>query len=207
MAMFIPVAMVVSVFAGEPVPDTTKVIALSGRFSMAQACPVSPYLALTAGHVVDPSPFNMGVSLLPYMGQSAVWQGIIQGLRTYWTMDLAWAFPDTDFPSWYELGSEPKAGERLWWVGYDWRNAKRGFERRLFSGEVTRSVAGTLFIDAETYPGSSGSCVLNAEGKVVGIISAVTGMESQEPVVMVVGVWAPWFKLPTDEEVKELSGR
>lgn len=183
-------------------PDTSKIVALSGRMSMAQACPVAPWLALSNDHVFDPRPFE-NFPLIPFRGQSENWIGIVRGMMTSWEADLAFGFPTVDFPGWYEIAAEgPQPGERLWWVGYDWRNANRGFGRRIFSGEVTRTVAGSIFIDAEAFPGSSGSCVLNGDGRVVGILTGVAAMDNSNSVTVAVGVWPPWFKMPKEEEVR-----
>lgn len=191
-----------------PAPDTSKIVALSGRMSMAQACPVAPWLAISNDHVFDLRPFD-NFPLIPYRGQSDVWMGVVRGIMTSWEADIAFGVPTTDFPSWYEIATEgPQPGERLWWVGYDWRNGSRGFGRRVFSGEVTRTVAGSIFIEAEAFPGSSGSCVLNADGRVVGILTGVATMDNANAVTVVVGIWPPWLKLPKEEDIRAaVAGR
>lgn len=198
------VAAVVAVASAgqDATPDVTRIIALSGRFSVAQSCPIAPYLAVTNGHVVDPQPFDPQAPLLPYYGQSGVWAGMLRPRTTVWVSDVALLSPAPELPSWYTIAKvEPRAGEKMWWVGYDWRNKDRAFAQRIFTGKVLRSVAGALIIDGETAQGSSGSCVLNASGEVVGIIEGLMGLDNSSSVTMVSALFPPWFKMPTEEEI------
>lgn len=183
----------------EKAPDTSKIVSLTGRTGAAHGCPVAPWLLVSSAHVYDVQPNDPNFPLISYRGQSPYWAGGTTGIWVSWEEDLAFAVPTSDFPSWYAVASkEPQPGDRVWWVGYNFKNPKLAFDRKVFSETVVRSQAGTLILNGRAIPGSSGSCVLNAGGQVVGILMATTDMENGEPITLVVGLYPPWFRMPDE---------
>ena len=189
---------------GEPkVADTSKVVSLTGRTGAAHGCPVAPWLLVSSAHVFDVAPNDPNFPLVPYRGQNPYWEGEAKGVWASWTADMAFAVPDRDFPTWYEVAKEaPRVGERVWWLGYDWKNPRRAFERKVFNGVVIRTQAGMLIVDEQAIQGSSGSCVLDADSHVVGIIMGTMGMENSESVTVIVGLWGHWFKMPEEADMR-----
>ena len=195
-------ALLAMVAAGDSqrVPDTSKILSLSGRMSAAHGCPVAPWLVVSNAHVFDFVPTNTEFPLISYRAESPSWSGEVKGIWTSWAADYALGAPSTDLPGFYPLAKEaPKPGERLWWIGYDWKNTRRAFERKVMSGEVVRDFAGSIVIDEKTFPGSSGSCVLNANGEAVGIIMGTMELDNSDVVTVAVGLWGPWFTFPDEE--------
>lgn len=180
--------------ASEPdAPDLSKVVAVVGQSSVAHACPIGPELLLTAAHVVQDKGL-VGAEAKAYRAENAEWAGFVDAEMASDYEDAGFLRADTRLPSWYEFAlAPPKVGERLWWVGYDWRKREQAFQRRVFSGRVVTLVAGNIVFDTETPNGSSGSCVLNAAGQVVGVISWGKSMEDTKDAAVAVGMWPPWF--------------
>lgn len=181
----------------QPAPDTSRIVALVNG-SMAHACPIGPEYALTARHVVLHETV-FGSKPVAYRGSNVEW-------ASYLEHDFASDFEDagmlkasrTPFPSWYRMATQaPQPGDRLWWVGFDWRKPSVAFAERVFSGKVLRIVAGIVIVDEPTPSGSSGSCVLNAAGEVVGIVSFRMETDNGQEVAGIVGLWAPWFRPPS----------
>lgn len=184
--------------AAEPIPpDVSRIISVVGPRSMAHACPVAPDLALTAGHVAQEDRVIGPAVPKSYRAESAVWAGYLDAAMASSYEDAGFLRVDKDsaaFPSWYEFQlAPPLPGERLWWIGFDWSKRSRAFERRLFSGRVLRIVAGNIILDTSTPGGSSGSCVLNSAGRVVGTISWNKPLDDDSGVGVAVGMWPPWF--------------
>lgn len=186
-------------------PDLTRVVQLVGRFSMAHACPVEPDRALTAAHVIDPRPFE-STPLYPFRWQQGEADGITIGGAVSLTTDLADLQPSRPFPKWYPLAKEaPKEGAHLWIRGYDFRKGKNAFAPRDWEVEVLRIVAGHVVFRPTVDFGTSGSCILNEEGEVVGVIAKGITMRNDEEVGMGVGVWGNWLKprAPSDPPSEE----
>jgi len=181
----------------EPAPDFSKAISVSYPGGLGTACPVSASVAITAGHVAqDESPFRPP-RLVMMRGGSAVWGGYLNADFASDYEDAGFLKVDEDsapFPSWYEFAMKaPEIGERLWWVGYDWRKRKDAGVLRLFTGRVVSLRGGMVFMDTETTPGSSGSCVLNSEGKIVAVTVWSIALDDQARAAVFVGMYPPWF--------------
>lgn len=188
-------------------PDLTGTLQIIGRFGMAHACPIAPDIALTNSHVVDPRPFDPGVPVFPLrwsqVGNPAT-DTVLLPLNENRRDDLVIAGIRPSVDHFYVIAKEaPKPGDRLWWVAYDWRNKERAFSERLMSGRLVRIVAGHLIVNEETFPGSSGSCVLNDSGELVGIVSFGAGLNNGEEVAGFVGVYGNWINMLVDSLKKD----
>ncbi len=95
-------------------------------------------------------------------------------------------FPETYF----ESGELPSDEDTVYWKEYDFRTAKRAYKSRLRSADVVNVLAGYIFLDEPPTPGASGSCVMNNNFQVIGIVafsqdmsedgSSITGVVSIE---------------------------
>src|SRR5688572_23539608 len=91
-------------------PDTSKVMALVGRFSVAHGCPISETRVLTSAHVIDQEPGNRNVLYQTFrwsdengLGGYVVPGGVMAG------SDLAVMTSVPPVPSWYTRASVPPA--------------------------------------------------------------------------------------------------
>lgn len=190
-------------FSKGDAPDLTKILRVIGRHGMGHACPIAPRIAITAAHVVDVRPFEN----VPLFGgrfeQIAGLAGIFEAASVSQASDLAVLSVNQDV-RWYPIAREaPKAGDTLWWVGYDWSNQKDAMRPVHFEQTVTRVIAGHIVFDKATLQGSSGSCVVNAVGEVVGVIAfgmkvgepmpLGNGLFKQDEICVAVGVWGDWL--------------
>ncbi len=187
-----------AVLAGSPAgtpPDLTRVMQVFGEYTMAHACPISPDRALTAMHVVMVKDEQDHTSMLPlrWSQDADVPGATVVPSRGYSRDDLVLLEVKPATTRYYARATTaPKVGERLWWVAYDWRDKRRAFAERVMDGRVARIVAGHLIMDTITFPGSSGSCVLNERGEVVALVSFGKGLDDNEEVAGFIGVWGDW---------------
>jgi V8-like Glu-specific endopeptidase len=158
-------------------PDTSRVLKLIGRFTIASGCPVSEHLAFTAAHVVDPRPFDKDAPYTAGVFQQGGRGGTYKVLRRVegleapvsWERDVAMIETEASWES-YRLAPEaPEPGSTLFVVGFDWRSKRNAFAERVWKLKLLRIVAGHLIYDPAGEPGTSGSCILNEDGLVVGI--------------------------------------
>lgn len=177
-------------------PDASRILSLIGPDSMGSACPISPDTAFTAGHVSgSTNAFGVSGSNNYRAENGAGWSGFVEAAHTSAWED-AGALRPSDSPPFDPLElayRKPEPGERVYWIGFDWRTRKRAFERRLFTGKVQRVIAGSIILDTPTTPGSSGSCLLDQSGKVVGVIVWTVGLDDQSEVAVAVGLFPPYL--------------
>ena len=175
-------------------PSTDAVVHLMGRFTGGQACAVGSHVALTAAHIPDKRPFDTSVPLYPHIwsSDSGRWGVLLPRLggtsldRDLSIMDSREPFEEFVVPA----ETPPLVGDSLWLVGYDWRGAERAYSKRVHKATVTRIQAGHIIVRTDAEPGSSGSCVLNADGNLVGIFVARTEGFAWS-VGIAVGTWGP----------------
>lgn len=174
-------------------PDLSRILHLNGRFDFAHACPISPALALTNNHVQDAFFDNPAVGFLAHGFTSDLNpnQAVLLPINALRYTDLGLGITSVDVPFYHISPTAPVVGEQLWWIGYDWRTGADMLKTRPFTGQVERIRAGVIVIAATTVPGTSGSCILDARGQVVGIIAWSMSAEDGVDVTLGVGVWDP----------------
>ncbi len=160
--------------ASEPrVPDTLGIIRVMGRNTIASACPVGPRRVVTNAHVVAPRPFDPAVPLSTLMFEQGERVGILIPEATASFRDIGYMNVregEPDLAMYYEVSDTvPRAGDTLYFTGYDWSSKDKAFARRQFMVRVIRVTVGHVIFDPTGTPGTSGSCVLNEDGKVVAI--------------------------------------
>lgn len=177
------------IFCASPQPDTSGAVQLLGRFSSGHACPIAPQRALTASHVIDIKPFDL-VGLMTFRWQQGETIGRTIGASIVDNADLGEIRPNKDFPKFYPIATTaPIDREHLWIQGFDFRKGKSAFASRVWEVEVLRTTAGHVVFSPTVDHGTSGSCVLNAKGEVVGIVSWGVTLGNNDEVGVAVGVW------------------
>lgn len=168
---------------------------MMGRFGAGHACPVAADEALTAAHVVDLEPLDPRLPLSPprwedFLGNS----GHVVMMQLLKDADVAIFRPDRDFKGFYPIAkTSPGVGDELHVTGYDLRGQNQYYGIREWDLKVIRLVAGHLILKPAVDFGTSGSCVLNDRGEVVGIVSWINkGPFLGSGVTGAVGVWGEW---------------
>lgn len=178
------------------------VLRLIGRHASAHGCAVGPRLALTSGHVIDLRPFERGVPLAPYgWSDGLTGAGWLIPIEVEAARDLGRMEPlsKTDtFPHVLPVAPvAPLPGARVWFLGYKFDSPKNVMSEERIESHVTRIVANHVFYAPSGHPGSSGSCVLNDAGEVVGIVEGGFGTEDKDQEGgFAVGVWGALLEVP-----------
>lgn len=190
-------------------PDMSGMLRLGTRFGAAHACPISPTLALTSAHVVDPRPLDPTAPMFGALATTEFEAAKVPAkpVLTYPGRDLALLYGRfvRHFPI---AAAAPEPGLPLYAMGYNYANSAHAFESRVNRLEAVRSLGGRLFLKGDDpRPGSSGGCVVNALGEVVAVIEGHMLMDNGDKVVLAVEVWGETFEWepPAEEPEEELS--
>lgn len=167
-----------------------------GRFSAASGCPISETTALTAAHVVDEEPFDPRVPLSPARWEDSLGNsGVIRKMKVSNEADLAvvWVDPAKTFKRWYPIAKKgPREGDALFVKGYDFRTQKNVYgDREWTKAKVLRTVAGHIVFKPKVDFGTSGSCILNGDGEVVGVVAWILAALDVTAGPAVWGDWLP----------------
>lgn len=186
-------------------------VRVSAYDSLGHACPISAYEALTAWHVVVQAQPSRGVDPAPLTWESVDHQQ--QGTLTWrWAdvrRDLVLVVSDTPFPRWVlPADRAPRVGSKVKVTGYDWESVGLPSVERLY--EVSGFLPGRLLLRKAPGPGSSGSCVIDDSGRLVGIREGFFGSPSKQTMVATFPPWWPvperWRVVPKEELLKESPG-
>lgn len=169
---------------------------------MGSACPVSASVALTAGHVIDPRPFDPNTPLsYGYWSDPTdpeARHGEFAPLGRSKTRDLGMI--GGKFPAWFTIASTaPKVGDWLTVQGFDWRKKSRVFAPRSWRVKTQYRAGQMLSVSENSDVGSSGACVLNETGEVVGIMAWNFSAEDGDRAGIVLLVYGETFE-PEPEE-------
>jgi hypothetical protein len=156
-------------------PDTWPILEASNKFGSGQVCPVRDPVSnkiwlATAQHLIDPDfirsdrYYNVRMQIEDRIFDSRI--AFVDPV-----VDLAYLKPPDDLAvPYYEVAAQPaRIGDKLWFVGYDWKNADVAFHRDIIESKMTMFTAGKIVYKPGGEGGSSGSCILNEAGEVVGI--------------------------------------
>jgi hypothetical protein len=176
-------------------PDTSGVVAVMGRFATFHACPVTPHIALTAAHAADLRPFDPDIGKMSARWSSQGVEGLAAVRYVYNSADLLELEAETTpFPTWYPVAQDPpKEGSVVWFVGYNFDKKSKAYRPKFFIGKVLYVVAGHVIYDQAGEPGTSGCCLLNERGEVIGINVAGKSIGTSDEVGVGVGLWKPWI--------------
>lgn len=179
--------------------DYNSVLRLIGVWTAGHACPVTEHLALTAVHVAyddDGKPRSYRFSTRDGVEgtATAVWKSPYA--------DLAMLYTESRLREYSIAEDAPAPGDALSLLGFDWRKNENAYGERVWQGKLFRTRAGHLIFEQPGEGGSSGSCVFNAAGEVIGINVGVKLTQDQQGAgiaVSVVGPWKPELATPKDE--------
>lgn len=141
---------------------------LATPYGLAQGCPVGPTTLLTARHVVT---VRTGAGRRHPLTHVHWSQGAqhstarVAALEA--TRDLARLETDEALGRWYPMG-EAAPGQAVVFGGWA---PSLGLAWRLIHARVLDRLGGLVMLDRAAEPGMSGSCVLDAEGRVVAVLA------------------------------------
>lgn len=163
-------------------------VQVTQHVSIAHACPISKTEAITNRHVIG-------------QGEPAAWRSPLDGSGGNLTIlyadarfDIVVVKSDVPFPYWAPLSTQlPKRGDKVRMLGYD--TDRLGKPPKEVEAKVTGYLAGQILFDASSGPGSSGGCVINSSGELVGIHWGAYGPSSARDNAAF-SIFPPWWPIP-----------
>lgn len=149
--------------------DMYGVISLLSMESIGHACPVEGEVYTAKHNVYDsrmPERYQkiQGFSWEDGYGEKGV--ALTKHRDVYY--DLA-VLKVTGSPTYYHRGENPENGDKVRWVEFS-KEEDKVFTQEVKEGKVIHSIAGYIFVDTPPIPGASGSCLIDGEGKAIGIV-------------------------------------
>ena len=171
-------------------PSVNDVVRVIGGEGFAHACPLEGGRLATNKHVVR------DMYQLRWSDSSGN-EGTAERVRWSETADLALLRITRGKPVHaYKLAARPpKPGDRVVLRGYRYDGRKNVMAERRVETRVTRVEAGHVVYENSGFRGSSGSCVFNEQGEVIGINAWSVGSDvGNEAAGLAVGLWGEWAK-------------
>lgn len=171
-------------------------MSLIGRYGYGHACPL-PRGILTAAHVAYGVSRDGRPTPLFYAYQQGARHGFLSPLFALQSRDLAILKLD--------LGDEPEAnepalvfprpGDEVSWFEYDFQRNAYALRATRRKAKVVRTMSGHMVFAPAPVQGASGSCIFDAEDRVVGIVAwGMATMDGEKVGVgpVIVGDWDPF---------------
>lgn len=171
--------------------NLSSTLHLIGTRTSATACPVGPHIALTARHVIEPEEPPFTLRSYRFSTDDFV-AGVAQGREIFNEVDLGIMTTEETLRPYSFAAEAPEPGDMLYLLGYDWRKEKSAWASRYWVSEVIRTQAGHILFTDPAEPGTSGSCVMNASGEVVGIYLGAKQMHDLKLVGLAAAVYGKW---------------
>lgn len=165
------------------VPDMSRVLVLTGSDGYASACPILPGVLLTAKHVALDDLGNGQRRPAGYRTSYKGKEGLALYRAHFETEDLAVMNTDLLEVEPYPVSTTPaQVGDVIYLNEYV-RSPKKGepiFSRTYVKTTVNNIVGSHIFLNDFSQPMTSGSCVFNEKGEVVGILVAYWGVRDMK---------------------------
>lgn len=169
-AKLIPQGLIAS---ATPPASANFIVALQDRdYNIGHGCPISDQILITAAHMMERR--DSSQQRIEYLhltwGDLLGHRGFLDPIGGDRYQDVGMMRSQEKFPGFLVLAkTEPVVGETIWLVGFDRDTVPMFLKTKVISAKVTGNRAFYLFYDNTLGPGTSGSCVLNAQGELVGI--------------------------------------
>lgn len=138
-------------------PGSDAALELEGADGSASGCPVGPDRIVTAAHVAQYAPLRW---------KARGREGDVEIVSVDKDHDLAYLKTSVQLPVWLVIENHPpNVGEQVATLGV------LDDMRTIFIGRIlgVHPTNGRLVMDGMSFPGTSGACIVSAQGKVYGI--------------------------------------